>query len=118
MDKDTFTLLSNKEVIAVNQDKFGIEGEKVKKIADLEGRRCLLPPLESSSGNLCILKDMIGTNVAYGTVQFNTTVPEEFYSVIIDEVICDEACLYVGSRTLGDVSAGKAAAWLKIFTII
>ncbi|KAF6145585.1 hypothetical protein GIB67_037618 [Kingdonia uniflora] len=36
MDKDTFTLLSNKEVIAVNQDKLGIEGKKVKT-GDLEG---------------------------------------------------------------------------------
>ncbi|KAF6176743.1 hypothetical protein GIB67_031554 [Kingdonia uniflora] len=30
MDKDTFTLLSNKEVIVVNQDKLGIQGKKVK----------------------------------------------------------------------------------------
>ncbi|KAF6172246.1 hypothetical protein GIB67_024868 [Kingdonia uniflora] len=85
MDKDTFTLLSNKEVIAVNQDKLGIQGKKVKKIGDLE---------------------------------FNTTAPEGYYSAIIDEVIREEACLYVGSRTLGDVSAGEAVAWLKIFTII
>ncbi|KAF6153088.1 hypothetical protein GIB67_034810 [Kingdonia uniflora] len=69
-------------------------------------------------GNSCILKDMFGTNVAYGTVQFNTTAPEEFYSVIIDEVIREEACLHVESRTLGDVSTDEAVAWLKIFTII
>ncbi|KAF6145188.1 hypothetical protein GIB67_041383 [Kingdonia uniflora] len=36
MDKDTFTLLSNKEVIVVNQDKLGIQGKKVKKTGDLE----------------------------------------------------------------------------------
>ncbi|KAF6140384.1 hypothetical protein GIB67_013153 [Kingdonia uniflora] len=52
-----------------------------------EGRRCAPPPPESLSGNSCILKDMFGTNVAYGTVQFNIIAPERFYSVIIDEVI-------------------------------
>ncbi|KAL9809737.1 Alpha-galactosidase 2 [Arabidopsis thaliana] len=36
MDKVTFELLSNKEVIAVNQDKLGIQGKKVKKEGDLE----------------------------------------------------------------------------------
>ncbi|XWS68399.1 hypothetical protein CRYUN_Cryun04dG0086700 [Craigia yunnanensis] len=36
MDKDTFELLSNKEVIAVNQDKLGVQGKKVRKIGDLE----------------------------------------------------------------------------------
>ncbi|KAF6176142.1 hypothetical protein GIB67_023433 [Kingdonia uniflora] len=84
----------------------------------LLGRRCSPAPPESSSGNSCILKDMFGTNVAYRTVQFNAIAPEGFYSVIIDEVICEEACLYVESRTLGDVSAGEVVAWLKIFTII
>ncbi|KAF6140228.1 hypothetical protein GIB67_000276 [Kingdonia uniflora] len=79
------------------------------------GRRCSPPPSESLNDNSGILKDMFGTNVAYGTVQFNTTAPEGFYSVIIDEVIYEEACLYVESRTLGDVSAGEAVAWLKIF---
>ncbi|KAF6136938.1 hypothetical protein GIB67_025772 [Kingdonia uniflora] len=39
------------------------------------------------------------------------TVPEGFYSVIIDEVICKEVCLYVESHTLGDVSAGSS--WKK-----
>ncbi|KAF6160318.1 hypothetical protein GIB67_019087 [Kingdonia uniflora] len=81
-------------------------------------RRCSPPPPESSSGNSCILKDMFGTNVAYGIVQFNTNAPERFYSFIIDEVIRDEACLYVESRTLSEVSAGEVVAWLKIFTII
>ncbi|KAF6176112.1 hypothetical protein GIB67_000206 [Kingdonia uniflora] len=87
-------------------------------VSTSQGRRCSPPPPESSSGNSYILKDMFGSNVAYGTVQFNTTTPEGFYSVIIDEVIRKEACLYVESRTLGDVSAGEAVAWLKIFTII
>ncbi|XVF01694.1 hypothetical protein REPUB_Repub04eG0110600 [Reevesia pubescens] len=32
----TFELLSNKEVIAVNQDKLGVQGKKVKKDGDLE----------------------------------------------------------------------------------
>ncbi|XP_023637470.1 alpha-galactosidase 2 isoform X2 [Capsella rubella] len=36
MDKGTFELLSNKEVISVNQDKLGIQGKKVKKEGDLE----------------------------------------------------------------------------------
>ncbi|KAF2611246.1 hypothetical protein F2Q70_00007214 [Brassica cretica] len=36
MDKVTFELLSNKEVIAVNQDKLGIQGKKIKKDGDLE----------------------------------------------------------------------------------
>ncbi|CAH2073537.1 unnamed protein product [Thlaspi arvense] len=36
MDKATFELLSNKEVIAINQDKLGIQGKKVKKDGDLE----------------------------------------------------------------------------------
>ncbi|KAF6143428.1 hypothetical protein GIB67_029597 [Kingdonia uniflora] len=83
-----------------------------------QGRRCSPPPPESLSGSSCILKDVFGTNVAYGIVQFNITAPEGFYSVIIDEVIRKEACLYVESRTLGDVSAGEVVAWLKIFTII
>ncbi|CAL9243841.1 unnamed protein product [Arabidopsis halleri] len=36
MDNVTFELLSNKEVIAVNQDKLGIQGKKVKQDGDLE----------------------------------------------------------------------------------
>lgn len=32
----TLELLSNKEVIAVNQDKLGVQGKKVKKVGDLE----------------------------------------------------------------------------------
>ncbi|XP_022725468.1 alpha-galactosidase-like [Durio zibethinus] len=36
MGNVTFELLSNKEVIAVNQDKLGVQGKKVKKDGDLE----------------------------------------------------------------------------------
>ncbi|RWR90367.1 Alpha-galactosidase 2 [Cinnamomum micranthum f. kanehirae] len=36
MDDETRGLLSNKEVIAVNQDKLGVQGKKVKKKGDLE----------------------------------------------------------------------------------
>ncbi|KAI4329783.1 hypothetical protein MLD38_028129 [Melastoma candidum] len=36
MDNVTLGLLSNAEVIAVNQDKLGIQGKKVKKVGDLE----------------------------------------------------------------------------------
>lgn len=36
IDSVTLALLSNKEVIAVNQDKLGIQGKKVKKDGDLE----------------------------------------------------------------------------------
>ncbi|KAJ8769957.1 hypothetical protein K2173_009039 [Erythroxylum novogranatense] len=36
MDNVTFELLSNTEVIAVNQDKLGVQGKKVKKDGDLE----------------------------------------------------------------------------------
>lgn len=36
MDSVTLALLSNKEVIAVNQDKLGVQGRKVKKDGDLE----------------------------------------------------------------------------------
>ncbi|CAG7879033.1 unnamed protein product [Brassica rapa] len=36
MDKVTYELLSNKEVIGVNQDKLGIQGKKIKKEGDLE----------------------------------------------------------------------------------
>uniref|UniRef100_A0A803R1E4 Alpha-galactosidase n=1 Tax=Cannabis sativa TaxID=3483 RepID=A0A803R1E4_CANSA len=36
MDNVTLSLLSNKHVIAVNQDKLGIQGKKVKKEGDLE----------------------------------------------------------------------------------
>ncbi|KAK2971362.1 hypothetical protein RJ640_030328 [Escallonia rubra] len=36
MDNETFKLLSNTEVIAVNQDKLGVQGKKVKKNGDLE----------------------------------------------------------------------------------
>ncbi|KAF6139237.1 hypothetical protein GIB67_007984 [Kingdonia uniflora] len=86
-------------------------------VSTSQGRRCSPPPPESLSDNSCILKDMFGTNVAYGIVQFNITTPEGFYSVIIDKVICEEACLYVESRTLGDVSTCEAVAWLKILPL-
>ncbi|KAK8656499.1 hypothetical protein V6N13_098448 [Hibiscus sabdariffa] len=36
MDNVTFELLTNKEVIDVNQDKLGVQGKKVKKDGDLE----------------------------------------------------------------------------------
>ncbi|PSS08375.1 Alpha-galactosidase [Actinidia chinensis var. chinensis] len=36
VDKATLELLSNKEVIAVNQDKLGVQGKKVKKNGELE----------------------------------------------------------------------------------
>ncbi|XP_028756562.1 alpha-galactosidase-like [Neltuma alba] len=36
VDKTTYELLSNKEVIAVNQDKLGVQGKKVKSIYGLE----------------------------------------------------------------------------------
>ncbi|XP_031268333.1 alpha-galactosidase-like [Pistacia vera] len=36
MDKDTLELITNEEVISVNQDKLGIQGKKVKKTGDLE----------------------------------------------------------------------------------
>ncbi|OMP06146.1 Glycosyl hydrolase, family 13, all-beta [Corchorus olitorius] len=36
MDNVTYELLSNKEVIAVNQDKLGVQGKKVKKDGDAE----------------------------------------------------------------------------------
>ncbi|KAF6134106.1 hypothetical protein GIB67_013503, partial [Kingdonia uniflora] len=55
-----------------------------KSMPSAKGRRCSPLPPESSSGNSCILKDMFGTNVAYRTVQFNTTAPKVFYSTIID----------------------------------
>ncbi|KAF6143431.1 hypothetical protein GIB67_029600 [Kingdonia uniflora] len=45
-------------------------------------------------------------------------VPEGFYSVIVYEVIREEAYLFVESRTLGNISIGEVVAWLKIFTII
>ncbi|KAK4777140.1 hypothetical protein SAY86_005828 [Trapa natans] len=36
IDKVTFGLLANKEVISVNQDRLGVQGKKVKKYGDLE----------------------------------------------------------------------------------
>lgn len=36
IDNTTFDILSNKEVIAVNQDPLGVQGKKVKKDGDLE----------------------------------------------------------------------------------
>ncbi|KAL0417371.1 UNVERIFIED_CONTAM: Alpha-galactosidase 2 [Sesamum latifolium] len=36
MDKGTLGVLSNKEVIDINQDKLGIQGKKIKKDGDLE----------------------------------------------------------------------------------
>lgn len=36
MDSVTLSLLNNKEVIAVNQDKLGVQGKKIKKDGDLE----------------------------------------------------------------------------------
>ncbi|KAF6154606.1 hypothetical protein GIB67_010939, partial [Kingdonia uniflora] len=79
-------------------------------VSTSQGRRCSPPPPESSSDNSCILKDMFGTNVANGTMQFNTAAPEGFSSVIINEVIREEARLNVESHTLGDVSANEAVA--------
>ncbi|KAF6143789.1 hypothetical protein GIB67_016710 [Kingdonia uniflora] len=40
-------------------------------------------------------------------VHVSVIIDEGFYSVIIDEVIHEEACLYVKSHTLGDVFAGN-----------
>ncbi|KAF6170013.1 hypothetical protein GIB67_034405 [Kingdonia uniflora] len=86
-------------------------------VSTSQGRRCSPLPPESSSGNSCILKDMFGINVSYGTVQFNTTAPDGFYCVIIDEVVREEVRLYVESRTLGDVSAEFKANPGKLFDI-
>jgi len=36
MDKKTYGILSNSEVIAVNQDPLGVQGKKVNKLGDLE----------------------------------------------------------------------------------
>ncbi|KAJ4713960.1 Alpha-galactosidase [Melia azedarach] len=36
MDNQTYEILSNKEVIAVNQDALGVQGKNVKKVGDLE----------------------------------------------------------------------------------
>ncbi|KAJ0082191.1 hypothetical protein Patl1_11193 [Pistacia atlantica] len=36
MDKDTLAVITNKEVISVNQDKLGVQGKKVKKTSDLD----------------------------------------------------------------------------------
>ncbi|KAM0026537.1 putative alpha-galactosidase [Helianthus debilis subsp. tardiflorus] len=36
MSKETYYILSNREVIAVNQDSLGVQGKKVKKNGDLE----------------------------------------------------------------------------------
>ncbi|KAJ0935795.1 putative alpha-galactosidase [Helianthus annuus] len=36
MSKETYCILSNREVIAVNQDSLGVQGKKVKKNGDLE----------------------------------------------------------------------------------
>ncbi|KAK4488967.1 hypothetical protein RD792_004758 [Penstemon davidsonii] len=36
IDNVTLALLSNKEVIAVNQDKLGVQGKKIRKDGDLE----------------------------------------------------------------------------------
>ncbi|KAF5187683.1 Alpha-galactosidase [Thalictrum thalictroides] len=36
MNNVTYELLSNKEVIAVNQNRLGVQGKKVKKDGDLE----------------------------------------------------------------------------------
>ncbi|KAF6143429.1 hypothetical protein GIB67_029598 [Kingdonia uniflora] len=84
------------------------EEREYPSYSKLLGRQCSPPPPEASSDNSCILKDMFSTHVACGTVQFNSTTSEGFYSVMIDEVICEEACLHVEScSTLGDVPVGK-----------
>ncbi|GLT46524.1 hypothetical protein SLA2020_202700 [Shorea laevis] len=36
MDNETYQILSNKDVIEVNQDKLGVQGKKVSKYGDLE----------------------------------------------------------------------------------
>uniref|UniRef100_A0A7N2LR48 Alpha-galactosidase n=1 Tax=Quercus lobata TaxID=97700 RepID=A0A7N2LR48_QUELO len=37
MTKETFDIISNKEVIAVNQDRLGVQGKKVRMEGDIEG---------------------------------------------------------------------------------
>ncbi|KAF3956551.1 hypothetical protein CMV_018330 [Castanea mollissima] len=36
MTKETFDIISNKEVIAVNQDRLGVQGKKVRMEGDIE----------------------------------------------------------------------------------
>ncbi|KAF6146601.1 hypothetical protein GIB67_008887 [Kingdonia uniflora] len=49
-----------------------------------------LPPTDGVRGRNCIMKDMYGGIVAYESILLSEVAPEEFYRVIIDEVIRDD----------------------------
>ncbi|KAF6151272.1 hypothetical protein GIB67_017136 [Kingdonia uniflora] len=48
------------------------------------------PPLDGVRGRNCIMKDMYGGTVAYESIQLSGVVPEGFYRVIVDALICDD----------------------------
>ncbi|KAF6143947.1 hypothetical protein GIB67_017555 [Kingdonia uniflora] len=80
MDKDTFTLLSNKEVIAINQDKLCIQGKKVKKTGDLERKKVsfwlygMVFQCSLRIGGCCLLSGLQRTSAGLGSVRFITFV--------------------------------------------
>ncbi|KAF6150768.1 hypothetical protein GIB67_020851 [Kingdonia uniflora] len=53
------------------------------------------PPTDGVRGRNCIMKDMYGGTVAYESILLSGVAPEEFYRVIIDEVIRDDVQLFM-----------------------
>ncbi|KAF6175769.1 hypothetical protein GIB67_035896 [Kingdonia uniflora] len=74
------------------------------------------PPLDGVRSRNCIMKDMYGRTVAYGSIQLSGVAPEGFYRVIVDEVIRDDVQLFMKGGTLGDISSGETIIWYKSLT--
>ncbi|KAF6167479.1 hypothetical protein GIB67_031680 [Kingdonia uniflora] len=63
------------------------------------------PPPDGVRGINCIMKDMYGGTVAYGSIQLSGVAPEGFYRVIVDEVIRDDLQLFMEGGTLVDMKS-------------
>ncbi|KAF6139829.1 hypothetical protein GIB67_009676, partial [Kingdonia uniflora] len=74
------------------------------------------PPTDGVRGRNCIMKDMYSETVAYESILLSGVAPEEFYRVIIDEVIHDDVQLFMEGSTLGDISSDETVVWYKSLT--
>ncbi|KAF6147599.1 hypothetical protein GIB67_031590 [Kingdonia uniflora] len=74
------------------------------------------PPPDGVRGRNCIIKDMYGGTIVYGSIQLSGVAPEGFYRVIVDEVIRDDVQLFMEGGTLGDISLGETVVWYKSLT--
>ncbi|KAF6156996.1 hypothetical protein GIB67_039757, partial [Kingdonia uniflora] len=71
------------------------------------------PPTDGVRGRNYIMKDMYGGTVVYESILLSGVAPEEFYRVIIDEVIRDDVQLFMEGGTLGDISSDETIVWYK-----